>query len=80
MFRIDLLQNEWLMLALIGGSALVLLMMLWYVVYWRTVGAQGGETPRRRVRVPAFLIVVYVAIALFAIGYVAAKIFYPPNW
>ena len=73
MFRIDLLQNEWLMLALIGGTALVAATILWYVAFWRT-----GSTSR--FKVPAFLIVVYVAIALVAIGYVAARIWYPPNW
>jgi F0F1-type ATP synthase assembly protein I len=83
MLRFDVLQNQWLILALVGGSALVLAVVLSYLALWR---GQGGaeeadaEAPAEHGRMPWILVLVYAATVLFGILYVLARAVEPPNW
>ena len=96
MFRLDVLQNQWLILALVGGTALVLFVALAYVAVWRAArsgeetraGAvtsplrqQGVEGPMpARSPVPWIVIVFWVAAALYAVVYIVQAALNPPTW
>jgi hypothetical protein len=69
MFRLDVLQNQWVILALVGGLGLMGLVLLMYMALWRARG-----------RVPWILIVIWVAAVLYAVGYVTIQAQQPPNW
>ena len=69
MFRLDVLQNQWVILALAGGLGLMGLMLLMYMALWRARG-----------RVPWILIVIWVAAVLYGVGYVLIQSQQPPNW
>lgn len=71
--RLDVLQNQWLALALVGGAALVLVIALACVDTWRMSHQAPG-------RMPWFMILVYAATAVFAAIYVTLRILAPPNW
>jgi len=71
--RLDILQNQWLALALVGGCVFVLAIVLVCVETWRT----GHRTPGR---IPWFMILVYAATAIFAAVYVTLRTLTPPNW
>ncbi len=79
MFRLDVLQDQWLILALGGGVVLVLTVIVAYLGYWRTPtkeeGAPDGHGP-----VPWVLILLYAAIPVFAIVYLLFRAACPPNW
>jgi len=79
MLRFDILQNQWLILALGGGAALVLAVVLSYLGFWRGSG-HADATPAGHGRLPWILILVYVATFVFAIAYVLARAVEPPNW
>ena len=87
MLRLDVLQNQWLILALVGGTALVLFVALAYVAGWRGVrndsdasAKQGGGAERSSHRIPAIVVVFWVAAAVYAAVYVALAIMNPPTW
>jgi hypothetical protein len=87
MFRLDVLQNQWLILALVGGTALVLFVALAYVAVWRGVrngsdaSAKQGVSPERPTHsIPAIVVVFWVAAAVYAAVYVALAIMNPPTW
>jgi hypothetical protein len=69
MFRLDVLQNQWVILALVGGLGLMGLVLLMYMALWRAHG-----------RVPWILIVIWVAAVLYAVGYVTIQAQQAPNW
>lgn len=86
MFRIDVLQNQWLMLALIAGSALILGVALVHLAMARPRQAQGDPTtPRGRLAtlaaaMPWLLIVTFAGLAAFVVIYTFVMAGYPPNW
>ena len=85
MLRFDVLQDQWLILALVGGSALVLAVVLSYLALWRgRGGAEESEAdtpaPAEHGRMPWILILIYAATVVFAIIYVLARAVEPPNW
>ena len=91
MFRLDVLQNQWLILALIGGSALVLTFILAYLAIWRQREGDGLGTVEHaneaqgvwawlRSFVPWVLIVIVVALFVWGVAYVIWAGANPPNW
>jgi hypothetical protein len=92
MFSLEVLQNRWLILALAGGIALVLAVILAYMALWRprredgpggqfapeAEEAPGHETPHPPV--PWFLILTFLGIAAYAVIYVIVQAVRPPNW
>ncbi|MBE3070152.1 MAG: hypothetical protein IMZ66_07930 [Planctomycetes bacterium] len=86
MFRLDVLQNEWLLLALAGGTVLVLLVVLAYLALWRPrereapAAGDAGEHEPGRAPVPWVLILVYAAVAVYVVVYTFSKVRNPPNW
>jgi hypothetical protein len=87
MFNLDILQNQWVIVALFGGAAAALIVVLAYLAIWRTGGSPGGPAPETspveshsRGRVPWVLIVLYAAAIVYAVVYVSMKIIRPPTW
>jgi hypothetical protein len=78
MLRLDILQDQWLLLALGGGLVLVLAFAVAYLGYWRKPSGQADAAGRRPV--PWILILVYVAIPVFAAIYLILHAMNPPNW
>ena len=75
MFRLDVLQNQWLILTLVGGMAILLATVLLFVALWRP----RDEAPRRPF-MPWFLILLLGSALLFAAVYVTHAIVRTPNW
>jgi F0F1-type ATP synthase assembly protein I len=85
MFRLDVLQSQWLILALVGGTALVLVFFLAYAAAWRARDAReaaGPDAPaalRAARRVPWVVITFILAIVAYAVVYVMLAVLNPPN-
>ena len=71
MFRIDVLQDQWLWAALALGTVLVLATALAYLSWWRT---------SRPNRVPWVLSLTYLVVIVFVVAYALSKVANPPNW
>jgi F0F1-type ATP synthase assembly protein I len=86
MFRLDVLQNQWLILALVGGLVMVLAAVLAYRTMWRRdedvaeQAATGVQPVGERGPMPLVLILTIVSLLVFAAVYVLVMIHYPPNW
>jgi uncharacterized BrkB/YihY/UPF0761 family membrane protein len=84
MLQYSVQQNQWLIMALFGGFALVLLSVLGYLALWRPrqPQAEGSASFGRWTRsyLPWVLVVVYVAAAVFMVIYVWMRAASPPNW
>ena len=87
----NLLQDQWLMLAVGGGLVLILLVVLSYLAWWRPrvepdVSAEGESTPlpgflAHGVAIcPWILLFTYVATIIYGVIYTIAKAVNPPNW
>jgi len=81
------LQNRWLVLALFGGLALALVIVLAYLALWRSGGSPGGPAPEmpetethERGRVPWVVIILWAGAVVFSVGYVIFAILRPPTW
>ena len=85
MLQFDLLQNQWIMLALLGGFSLVLVSVLGYLAMWRRREPEAEEAPPSfgrwlRLHLPWLLVVTYAGTVVFAIVYVLLRARTPPNW
>ena len=90
MFRLDVLQNQWLMFAMFGGAAALLTVVLAYLAFWRSRdGAtqdEGPDSPRQPVGawlrsfMPWVLIGTFAFVAVWAVVYTIRMILNPPNW
>ena len=80
MFRLDILQNQWLMLAMAGGLVLVLSMVLFSLAMWRERPPQTAAPRPARRFIPVLLILVYTFTAIFIVVYTLAMSRHPPNW
>jgi fatty acid desaturase len=74
-FRLDVLQNQWLIFALVGGAAILFATILLLVALWRP----RDEVPRRHF-MPWLIILLFGCTLLFVAVYVARAILRPPNW
>jgi len=92
MLRFAVLQNQWLMLAIGGGLAMILLMFLFYAALWRP-RPRGGQSPEvERAthaptlrgwltnRLPWLLIVVFSGMIAWGVLYTLMAASKPPNW
>jgi len=91
MFRIEVLQNQWLVEALIGGTAFLLVFLLWYVAPWppRRSGSANPSHKEHEVNglaesgtssLPGILLFIYAGTVVCAVAYLIARSFHPPNW
>ncbi len=83
MLQLNLLQNQYIMLAFFGGIALVLLSALGYLAMWRTRETEGAGPAlggSRRGYMPWVLLVTYAASLIYAVVYVLMRAQTPPNW
>jgi hypothetical protein len=75
MFRLDVLQNQWLIFTLAGGAAILFATILLFVALWRP----RDEAPRRPF-MPWLIILLFGGTLLFAAVYVGRAILRTPNW
>jgi uncharacterized iron-regulated membrane protein len=84
MLQYSVVQNQWLILALFGGFALVLVSVLGYLALWRRrrPEAEGAAPFGRWLRsyLPWVLVVTYAATLVYAVVYVVLRAANPPNW
>jgi hypothetical protein len=76
MIDYSVLQNQWMILTLLGGAALTLVVALGYIAAWR---GQRTDAPRHG-RMPWILTLVFVLLGAWGVGYVLYWIFVPANW
>lgn len=83
MLHLDVLQNQWLMFALVGGAAIVFAVILLFTALWRPreeAAAAEGAGPARRSFMPWLIVLLFGATAAFAAAYVLRAVLRPPNW
>lgn len=90
MFRLNIQQNQWILLALLGGIALMLLSILIYPATWkpRDTAVDENEAKKQvksfpewiRSFMPSFLIVLFVLLFVWGLIYMIQAVISPPNW
>lgn len=86
MFRLNIQQNLWVLLAVMCGTALVLSLVLAYLAIWQpreprgVEPADGSHEQRGRAALPWILIVTYISVAVWGLVYTISKALNPPNW
>jgi H+/Cl- antiporter ClcA len=84
MLHLDVLQNQWLILALVGGAAVLFAVILLFTALWRPreeeESAAEGTEPVRRPFMPWLIILLFGATAVFMAVYVLRATLRPPNW
>lgn len=89
MFQLEVLRNQWVILALFGGAALALMMVLYYLAAWRPRPEPQTTAPQPEKRslgnwlvfaFPWILIVLFVSVAAYALVYLIMHVSNPPNW
>ena len=84
MYRLDILQNQWMMFSLISGIVLILGMILFLLMLWKPrdeeTGETAGESESPRQAFPWFLVVLYIGLLMFAVAYVVHRAIVSPNW
>ena len=91
MLRVDVLQNRLLILTVLGGIAVLLAVILFFIALWRPRVEQEtgiGERPPGKPRagawmrsyIPWLAIIGAIATLLFALAYTAGVIRKPPSW
>ena len=82
MFRLSVLQNQWLILAFAGGIVLTLVLICAYMMMWRPRNESaepitGGKALIRWI--PWFIIALFIFIVIFQFVYTIILSYYPPN-
>lgn len=87
MLRLNILQNQWLFLALAGGLGVLLMVVLGYVALWRrreeppsVPGGPGSPSAGSAGYFPMVMIVLIVGLAIWGIVYTLMAVMNPPNW
>jgi len=84
MLQYNVLQNQWLMLALFGGAALVLVSVLGYLAMWRAREPEADQQPSfgrwLRSYLPWVLVLSYGGTVVDAVVYVLLRAHTPANW
>jgi hypothetical protein len=83
MLNLNVLQAQWVILALLGGAALALAVFLYYLTSGRSEKDKevGPSTFLPTCyRIPWILILLFVITAIYAIIYVYQRSSRPPNW
>jgi len=83
MFRLSVLQDQWLIVAIVGGTILVLAFVLACMAIWRprkAPAADGAPRGRRPSFLPWILIVSYVFVLAYVVIYTIMRKNDPPNW
>ena len=82
MFNLNVLQNQWLILALMGGMIVMLGVAMTHIMMWRprNEGVEVISGLRSLFRfLPLILIILFVCILVFQITYVIIFSVNPPN-
>ena len=84
MLRFDVLQNNWVILALLGGIFLVIYTCIAYLDMWTPRKEKDGKTETGWLSwwegIPWVLKVTYAALILLVIFYTIYRAIVPPNW
>ena len=81
MFQLNVLQTQWLAIAMAVGLVLVLGLALYYLAMWRErPDSPTGLPGRRRWFPPALLMLTYSVVVVVAVVYTLMMIRSPPNW
>ncbi len=84
MLRFDVLQNDWVILAILGGIALVFYTAIAYLDMWTPRKMKDGKTERGWLTwwqgIPWVLKVTYAALIIFVVIYTIYRAIVPPNW
>ena len=82
MFRLSILQNQWLIIALMGGLIIMLAVVLTYVMMWRPRKETGEVITDLKSLfnlLPLIVILLFICIVIFQIMYVIILSANPPN-
>ena len=82
MFRLSVLQLQWLILAFVGGIVLTLGFVSACLMMWRprSPSVQPISGGRALIQwIPWFILVLFVVIVLFQFTYAIVLHFHPPN-
>ena len=82
MYRLSVLQNQWLILALMGGIILMIGFISVYMMMWRPRidSPQPASGARALARwIPWILYALLVSIVIYQVTYAIILHFYPPN-
>ena len=86
MFNLHVLQHQWLVTALVSGLTVVFAAVLTYLAIWKPRSWREDDPDRDAVSdrswqyIPWILIMTYVGIILYEIGYTVLFALYPPNY
>ena len=82
MYRLSVLQNQWLILALMGGVILMIGLVSIYLMMWRPRidAPQPVSGGRALIRwIPWILYALLISIVIYQLTYAIILHFYPPN-
>ena len=82
MFRLSVLQNQWLIMALMGGLILAFAVAMTYIMMWRPRKETGEVITDVRSLfslLPLILIILFICILIYGIMYVIILSANPPN-
>jgi hypothetical protein len=82
MFRLSVLQNQWLILALAAGLVVMLAVVMTYLMMWRPRKETGEVISDLRSLfhlLPLIVIILFICIVIYQITYVIIFALNPPN-
>jgi hypothetical protein len=82
MFRLEVLQNQWLILSLMGGFIVMLGVIMTYLMMWRPRKETGEVITDLRSLfhlLPLIVIILFICIVIYQITYVIIFALNPPN-